>query len=268
MMNTSIKITPIIENRSKHDNLLSEHGLGLLIECGKQRILFDTGASDLIVKNAMNLNINLADIDYAILSHGHYDHTGGLEYIKNKKVYVHPDIFIPKYEKINDQYVYDGIPYSKEHYEKENNLEFIEIRRSLKLTENINLHVGFTKPQPNVFYLKTDHNYTPDLFTDEVALSINTSKGLVIVTGCAHSGIINIIEKIIADNKATNIYALLGGFHLSDLTQKELEPIAEKINHYHINMIGISHCTGNKLAKYLKGSQIFDFNIGDHFICY
>ena len=265
-VNSPIKITTIVENQSKHGNLLSEHGLSLLIECDNKCILFDTGASDLIVKNAMSLAVNPADIDYIILSHGHYDHTGGLKYMENKKVYVHPDIFIPKYKKINSQYKYIGLPHAREYYEKENNIEFVEVQQSTKLTENVELHVDFKKQVVGDFYLRTNNNYIHNVFTDELALSINTNNGLVIVTGCAHSGIINIIEKVIEDNGTRTIYALLGGFHLVNLSQKEVKIIAEKINHYHIKKIGISHCTGDKLAKYLNESHVFNYNVGDCFI--
>lgn len=265
-MNSPIKITSIVENRTKHGNLLFEHGLSLLIEDNSNRVFFDTGASDLIVKNAMSLAVNLVDIDYIILSHGHYDHTGGLKYMGNKKVYVHPDIFIPKYKKTNNQYKYIGLSCAREYYEKENNIEFVEVHQSTKLTENVRLHANFKKQVVGDFYLRITNGYIPDVFTDELVLSINTKNGLVIVTGCAHSGIINIIEKVIEDTGTRTIYALLGGFHLVDLHQEEVKLIAEKINHYHINKIGISHCTGNKLAKYLSESQVFDFNVGDCFV--
>ena len=220
---------------------------------------------DLVAKNATNLAINLTDIDYVVLSHGHYDHTGGLEYLDNKKVYACPDIFIPKYIRTNDQYKYVGIPYSREYYEKENKIEFIDVQSSMKLTERISLHVNFKKQEPNDFYLKIDNNYTSDVFNDELVLSLNTNNGLIIVSGCSHSGIINIIEKVIGDDRTKNIYAFLGGFHLANLSQEKVKIIAEKISHYHINMIGISHCTGNKLAGYLNGSRVFDFNVGDCF---
>ncbi len=265
-MSASIKITAIVEDQSKHGNLLAEHGLSFLIECDDKRILFDSGASDLVVKNAMSLGIDLDNIDYVMLSHGHYDHTGGLEYIKSKPVYVHPDIFIPKYKKINNQYEYIGISHRKEHYEKENKIEFTEVRRSVYLTSNMMIHVNFKKRDLTNFYLKTNHSYVHDVFTDELALSINTNNGLVIISGCSHSGIVNIIEKVIEDRKTNNIYALLGGFHLANQTEEEVKRIAEKINHYHISMIGISHCTGDKLANYLNESRVFNFNAGDSFI--
>jgi len=212
----------------------------------------------------MNLAINLTDIDYVVLSHEHYDHTGGLEYLDNKKVYACPDIFIPKYTKTNDQYKYVGIPYSSEYYEKENKIEFIDVQSSMNLTERIGSHINFKKQEPNGFYLKIDNNYTGDIFSDELVLSLNTNNGLVIVSGCAHSGIINIIEKPIGDNRTKNIYAFLDGFHLANLSQEKVKTIAEKISHHHINIIVISHCTGNKLASYLNGSNVFNFNVGDY----
>lgn len=265
-MSFDVKITPLVENQSKFDNLLSEHGLSLLIECGGKRILFDTGASDLVLNNAKKISIDLNDIDCVVLSHGHYDHTGGLQYINNKKVYVHPDIFIPKYEAINGQYEYDGLPNNKEHYEAVNNLEFIQVKQGAELTKNINLHMNFAKQATKDFYLQTNAGYVPDVFTDELVLSINTDNGLIIISGCAHSGIVNIIDKVIQDTGNNQIYAILGGFHLYDLTHEEVQRVASTMDNYNIKHIGISHCTGDKLSKYLSKSNIFDFNIGDDFI--
>jgi 7,8-dihydropterin-6-yl-methyl-4-(beta-D-ribofuranosyl)aminobenzene 5'-phosphate synthase len=266
MTNTPLKITVIVENKSNNKNLSPEHGLSLLIEYDNNHLLFDTGASNLITRNAANLNIDINNIDYIVLSHGHNDHVGGLASITNKKVYAHPDIFIPKYKKRNDQYIYDGgFTYSKEYYEKKNSIEFVWVNNELQLTENIKIHTGFKKEKHNDFYLKVNDNYLPDYFNDELALSIETTNGIIIVTGCAHSGIINIIDKIISDDKNKNIYAILGGFHLGNATSEKIESIAKIINNYNVNMIGISHCTGNKLAKYLKNSKVFNFNTGDIF---
>ena len=262
-----MQATVLVENNSNCDDLLTEHGVSFLIEADGKKVIFDVGATDLFLKNAKNLSMDLSGVDQVILSHGHYDHIGGLEYIKNKKVYVHPDIFIPKYHMNNDLYEYSGFSQSKGHYKSINGLEFIEIRKTLSLTSNIKLHVDFKKPAPNDFYLKVDEEYVPDLFVDELVLSVNTPSGLVIVTGCAHSGIINIIDKVISDSGSEDIYALLGGFHLYDLDQEETKNIAKEISQYNISKIGISHCTGDNLAQYLPGSEVFDFNVGSQFIC-
>ncbi|MBU0744257.1 MAG: MBL fold metallo-hydrolase [Gammaproteobacteria bacterium] len=258
-----MKITALVENNSKHKDLLAEHGISFLIEADNKKILFDTGATDTLLKNAKQLGVDLTAIDCIALSHGHYDHVGGLEYMSDKIVYVHPDIFIPKYDKEDGKYEYAGFPHEKNHYEEKNRIEFIEINDSLQLTENIKLHVDFKKPPVTSFCLKVDDDYMPDLFFDELALSIDTPLGLVVITGCAHSGIINFIDKVIEDNKKTNIYALLGGFHLAGLNDEETKAIADQINLYKINKVGISHCTGNKLAQYLVGSEVFAFNGGD-----
>ena len=129
------------------------------------------------------------------------------------------------------------------------------------------LHANFKKQATNKFYIKINNDYNPDLFTDELALSINTKNGLVIVTGCSHSGILNILEKIAKDTNAENMYALLGGLHLASTGEEEVKQIAEKIKQYNVHSLAISHCTGNKLAKYLAKTQVFDFNVGDCFSC-
>lgn len=266
-MSFSVKITPIVENQSKLSNLLPEHGLSLLIECDGKRILFDTGAGDLVLSNAKELSIDLGAVDCIVLSHGHYDHTNGLQYMNNKKVYAHPDVFVPKYETINGRYEYVGFSHSKEHYETANNLEFIQVEQGIKLTENINLHTNFKKQEIKDFYLQTNTGYIQDAFNDELVLSINTDDGLVIISGCAHSGIVNIFDKVMADSGNKSIYAVFGGFHLYDLDHEEIKLAADAINNYNINTIGISHCTGDKLMKYLDNPKVFNFNIGDSFVC-
>lgn len=258
-----MKITALVENNTKRDDLLVEHGVSFLIEAGNKKILFDVGSTDKFLKNAEGLSISLDDIDCVALSHGHYDHVGGLEYLQNKTVYVHPDIFIPKYDLENGECEFAGFPRAREYYQN----DFIEIKETLALYPNIKLHVDFKKPEISSFRLKVKNDYVPDLFTDELALSVNTPQGLVIVTGCAHSGIINIIEKVLADSDNKNIYALLGGFHLASLSQEATEEIAKKIENYNIKKIGISHCTGDKLAGCLTKAEVFDFNTGDLFGC-
>ena len=266
-MDSFLKITPLVENKSKNKNLLSEHGLSLLIEYDNQCILFDTGASDCLIKNVANLDVDLEVIDSVVLSHGHCDHVGGLEYLSNKKVYIQPTIFAPKYTKEDVQYEYSGFPHKKEYYEKNNRLMFVDVPTNLQLTKNIKLHVGFNNEKVNdLFFLENDGSEY-DYFADELVLSINTNDGLVIVTGCAHSGVINILDKVLSESDTKNIYALLGGFHLGELDQEEVKQIAEKIDSYHINKLGVSHCTGGKLAKYIKNSRVFDFNVGDQFVC-
>lgn len=264
-----LKITVLSENQTKNPELKSEHGFSLYVETDNKNFIFDTGASGNFIENAGKLEVDLEKINSVILSHGHYDHTGGLSHFKNKVVYAHPDLFIPKYKKTDNLlFEYIGNEYVRCFYEHNNKLEIRNVTESIELFADINLVCGFKKAaSENYFYVKPpcENLYIKDSFNDELVLTINTANGLVIITGCAHSGIINIIEKCLQITGQSKIFALLGGFHLSKIEEKEVKEIAGKIDAYHIENIGISHCTGDVLAKYLTFGKVFNFNTGDEF---
>ena len=199
-----MKIRCLIENKET-PFLLYEHGLSLLIELNNKKILFDTGKTNSFLSNAKKLNINLNDIDYVILSHAHYDHTGGvIDYIKEsnytKNIYVGYGFKDNKYSLENNEFIYKGIPFKLNEL---NNL--VTVNKELVIDENIALYSDFKENNNfekigDKFYI-LDKEYKRDLFIDEQVLTINTDKGLILIVGCSHAGICNIIDEII---KRTN----------------------------------------------------------------
>ncbi|MDD5456273.1 MAG: MBL fold metallo-hydrolase [Candidatus Margulisbacteria bacterium] len=265
MINNLI-ITVLCENNSQRSDLEAEHGFSLFIEADNKKYLFDTGASDKYLKNAKTLGIDITNINKVILSHSHYDHTGGLELLDDKTVFVHQHFFNKKYKKINDRHEYIGIKLDETEYELGNRIKFLKLCTFFVLDDSTRLVCDFSKQNnQNDFYIKINDRFQPDYFNDEIIVTFNTKKGLVILTGCSHSGIINIINKAIEINKTDKIYTLLGGLHLSKLSEGENKSIAGKLNRYKIANIGISHCTGDKLLKYLSPGTAFNFNTGDKF---
>jgi len=261
-----LKIYNLCDNESSNKHFFNEHGLSFFIEADNKRILFDTGQSDIFLRNAEILHLNLDHIDNIVLSHSHYDHTGGLKYIYNKDVIIHKHFFKPKYKVKDHMYKYIGINYQKEIYEKENNLKFIEFNGTFDISNNITAIGNFKSEfKEDYFFIKQRKDYLKDSFKDEIILIIKTIYGLVIITGCAHSGIINIINKALKLTNDKIIFGLLGGFHLSKLSNEENEQIASLINSYNIENIGISHCTGCEITKYLNYGNIFKFNSGSVF---
>ena len=263
-MITKLKITVLSENIAHIAGLAAEHGLSLLIEANSKKILFDTGASDIFLKNAALLN-DISSVKDIVLSHGHYDHTGGLKYLKDKTVHCHTDVFIPKYKSTNTiDYAYIGNDYIRCFYEHNNNLHFEFCTTSRELFPGFWLITDFNKDIQERYFYKSMRlpEYVPDDFSDELALAIQTNVGLVIITGCAHSGITNIIDKCLSVTGEKKIHMLLGGFHTSKKTSKELMAVAIGLNAYAIENIGISHCTGDILEKYLAGA-VLGFHVGD-----
>lgn len=245
-----MKITVLVENNSRIDNyLLAEPALSLLIEHKDNRILFDTGYSDVFLQNAKTLNIDLNNITDIVISHGHNDHTGGLSFLKSSnssiKLTAHPNIFDKKVEKNGVPY---GCPVSKEKLKAQFQLNLT--KQPCYITEDL------------LFLGEIENNTSGDI--DDSALVYITQKGLFIITGCSHSGIINIInyaKKITGINK---IYGILGGFHLNDKTDSEIEIISDFFKQEGVEYLAPCHCCDLKSKITLaKCNKIVEICVGD-----
>jgi 7,8-dihydropterin-6-yl-methyl-4-(beta-D-ribofuranosyl)aminobenzene 5'-phosphate synthase len=258
-----IRIVDLCDNKSLSPDFAAEHGLSYYIEAYGKKILFDTGQSDVFLRNAKKLNIDLSALDLVVLSHGHYDHVGGLARLTAKNVYCHRQIFVPKYKVEENSYKDIGFPCAEADYRANQGHNFCFFSGTRELAKNIYLISDFQKIFNKIyFFVKKDGKYLFDTFEDETALVIVTSKGLVVITGCAHSGVLNIIEKAQRELKQKKIYALLGGFHLSKADNTELIKTAARLNEQEIKKIGIGHCTGDKFINYLSRGNAFDFKAG------
>ena len=259
-----LKITTLVENTVKDRSLLGEHGLSFHIQADNKSIIFDTGQGMSLHHNASLLNINLNDISSIVLSHGHYDHTGGLKRLIDRDIpgsipgkmpltiRAHQGVFMEKYKKSNNHYKEIGMPASIKDSLHSSikiilNKEPVEIEKNIYLTGEI----PEVKKNDGFYTLNNQNEYIPDSFRDEQALFIKTPKGLVVILGCAHTGIINTLEHIksLTDD---NIYAVLGGTHLLNAREQELIETVEKIKELNINTIGLCHCTGIDSYAYLK----------------
>ena len=221
-----------------------------LIKTNNCKILFDTGYSDLFLKNAKLLNENLSDIDYLVLSHGHDDHTRGLKYLLRENfsskinLVAHSDIFYPKKEN-NDFNI--GIGYSKT--ELENQFNFYLSSKPIQLTKNM-VFLGEI-PRINDFegknpigYQIIDGQKQPDLLMDDSALVYAKNNEIIIITGCSHSGIINIIQYAKEATKCSKIKAILGGFHLANEDIELINKTVSYLEKENIQKIYPCHCTG------------------------
>lgn len=259
----SLKITTLIENNSDENNiLLSEHGLSLYIEIDEIKILFDTGQSGDFIKNAEKLKIDLNNLDYVILSHGHYDHSGGfrklVENTKNSfKLIVGNGFFNEKYKLLGrNKYKFNGNSFDEE-FINENNISTKYINKdSFEITEDVILFSNFERNNEfeilnKKFYIKQNDKYMIDDFCDEIALAIKTEKGLVVILGCSHVGVVNILKTII---KRTGmiIYGIVGGSHLIEADELRLNNTINFLKEKDIQVLRLSHCTGENAIRELK----------------
>ncbi len=217
-----------------------EHGLSFLIEADGKKILFDTGASDLYRKNAGRLRIDLKEVDLVVLSHGHFDHGDGLAHIRDKPLLCHPGCFRKRYRKSG--YGSLGLELSREELEERLTIETTVHPRQL----TPNLWFLGEIPRRNDFeakrtkYLLEDGK--EDFITDDSALACLTGSGMVVISGCAHSGICNIISHARRVTGADRVEAVAGGFHLSKLDQRTHRTIA-CMKEMDIKRVMPSHCT-------------------------
>jgi len=259
-MNPDIRITTLVENTASGAELLAEHGLSFWIEYGDKRILFDTGQSDILIKNAKVLGIDLAGTDAVILSHGHYDHTGGLAAVLDiatkAKIHLHPVAVEPKFSKKASGAKSIGMPDSALKAIKNREVIWTEtptqIFPGMKVTGQVPRRNDF-EDVGGAFFL--DENYQkPDELLDDQTLFIETPKGLVVVFGCAHAGVVNILHYIADLTEKKQFYAALGGMHLLRASKERIEQTENVFRDYNLQKIGPAHCTGNKAVEKFKSA--------------
>jgi 7,8-dihydropterin-6-yl-methyl-4-(beta-D-ribofuranosyl)aminobenzene 5'-phosphate synthase len=254
------RITILCENLVGRLVGAGEHGFSAFIETDQGNYLFDTGGGRSIVANSLTLNKDLKSIRKIFLSHGHYDHTGGLSEVLKLKgkvdVHAHPHVFLDRIAVIKEEdreiERFIGIRYKKRYLESLGanfvfNTDFLEVEKGLCLTGEVPRQTTFEKPDPRLFS-ETDGKTTHDLFLDDQSLILDTDKGMVLILGCAHSGMINIINHVIHKTGKEAFHAILGGTHLDFLTPEQLEESIKSLKELKIEKIGVSHCTGMRAA--------------------
>jgi 7,8-dihydropterin-6-yl-methyl-4-(beta-D-ribofuranosyl)aminobenzene 5'-phosphate synthase len=268
-----IKITTLSENTAGPGGL-AEWGLSMLVEADGQKILFDTGGGIAAVHNAELMKIDLAAVDRMVLSHGHYDHTGGLlEVLRRagrKEIIAHPDVWARKYGSLdNSPKRYVGIPFVREALEVMG-ATFHLSRKPVRLSE----HVMTTGEIPMVtdyeivekyLCVKEGDELRQDPLNDDLAMIIDTEYGLVVILGCAHHGIVNTLKQASKVAGKELIYAAIGGTHLVHASKERLKKTAAALKEMGVQYLGVSHCTGFNASAYLArefGDRFFLNNSG------
>jgi len=271
-----LNITTLSENTAGVANLLAEWGLSILVETDEAIVLFDTGRSFTAGYNADLTGVDLAKVDRIVLSHGHFDHTGGLEQVLRKmrkevEIIAHPDVWAAKHvRRRGDDKRYSGIPFQRQHLESFGarfNLtaEPVKITKNIMTTGEIPVVTEFEEIEPNRFFIKEGSDYKADSFTDDQALIVNTELGLIVVLGCGHRGLINTLYYAQQLTGIKQIHMVLGGCHLIGTSQERIWLTIASLRELGVERIGISHCTGMAAAAIMAhefGDSFFFNNTG------
>jgi len=272
MGNRQTRLTILVDNVPGDNELSVEHGFSCCIGRGSSRIVFDTGQTGLVVQNAGRLGEDLRSAESIVLSHGHYDHTGGLPCLFAEKVgvnlYAHPEAFCPKYVRDKDGKVrFIGIPVTIS--EVRNHIGIVwtlgptEIAEGIHVTGPIPRTTNFEDTGGDFFADETCRR--PDLLLDDQALFWESRNGLVVLLGCAHAGVVNTLNYVCRLMNNKRVHAVLGGMHLGSASRSRLEATVESFRELDIKVIGSTHCTGSEVMAYLRDQmpdRYHDFRTG------
>ncbi|GAB4368108.1 MAG: MBL fold metallo-hydrolase [Calditrichia bacterium] len=275
-MLTQLKLTVLSENRVVNPRLIAEQGLSILVETPGGNILFDTGQMYALIHNAQQLQTDLSKLQAVVLSHGHYDMTGGLPHLLKLvhplKVVCHPNLFNKKYKIINGERVDIGVPWEKAEMEEIGAIFILKTH-----PWEVIPHVWISGEIPRLTdyeYIEESYqervleSYIHDELHDDMALIIKTVKGLVVLMGCGHSGTINTLKHAMRITGESRIHAVVGGMHLHRAPDEKIEKVVEHLIPLNPDYLIPLHCCGfrtiNKLYNLFK-KRVLLFNVGDTF---
>ena len=272
------RVTIICENTVTIRGGLGEHGFAAYVETERGNYLFDTGRGEALIPNLLKFDKDPLAIQKIMLSHGHHDHTGGLasilELLGGVDILAHPDIFSSRYRvsQVDGKEVrrYVGLKFQRAYLEGlggrfilEKN--FREVTREMYLSGEVPRRTPFEKGEGRLF-AERQGGLIPDPFLDDQALIIESEKGLVLLLGCAHSGMINTLEHVIEKTGKDRVHAIVGGTHLDLASPQQVEETVTVLKKFQVERIGVSHCTGLRAASRLYtefGERFFFGQVGE-----
>ena len=221
-------------------NTAAEHGLSYFIEHDGTKILFDTGQSDLFLRNASLMGIDPEERDLIILSHGHFDHGNGLRHLSGGRLVCHPGCFVKRYRTVDHTYI--GLKNSHDEIVEKFNL--ITSKAPYRVSDSI-LFLGEIPRITDFESQQTSFSFedgTPDFVADDSAVALQTDKGLFVITGCGHAGVVNTLEHAKKSTGEQRIFGIMGGFHLKKRDRQTIETI-QYLKKNKVEHVIPSHCT-------------------------
>lgn len=253
----TLELTVLVENQPAGRGLLGEHGIAFHLNADGRSILFDTGQGLTLTHNADHLGLDLSTLEAIVLSHGHYDHTGGLPAVLQRTgsvdIYLHPQAVQPKFNR-------DG----KDIGAPSEALTALSKAKTLHMVEKPceilpGLYATGPIPRRNAFedtggpFYCDAHKHTEDLIPDDQALYARLPEGIVVILGCCHAGVVNTLEYISELTDGAPVHALVGGTHLLRADAERLAHTAGLLDTLGVKVLAPNHCTGLNAQCYLRG---------------
>jgi len=252
---------------------IGEHGFSVFMETASGNYLFDTGMGKTVIHNALFYKKDLTTINKIVLSHAHHDHTGGLpevlRAVRHKPIdtFAHPELFAYRYRKEGGKEAYGGIPFARGYLEKMGarfvfNKTYTPIEAGTFLTGEVPRHTVFEGGDMGDRFMIRDNRLVPDDIPDDQSMVVHTDRGLLIVLGCAHAGIINILTHVVKMSGVDRIFAVVGGTHIGFSGEVQLRESINALKAFDIQHLIPSHCTGFEAIVRIKQElgPIFGFS--------
>ena len=275
----------VVNNYCRGDAVRAEHGLSMLLKGepetgetgGVRRIMFDTGQSwDVLSHNAGILGMDFSNIDTLVLSHGHYDHTGGLRGVlehaaEDMILYAHPEAFLTKYSEKNGKRLISP-PINKDEV-KSFPIQFVEeslpleIAPRMRMTGQIPRHHQFEEEAHKFLYVERDGQYLTDEVLDDQSIIIDGEDGgFYLICGCCHSGLLNTLEYAMKITGERRVLGIVGGLHMIGASDERLRLTVERLREYDPGFIAPLHCAGARETAVLYrelGEKVRFLGVGD-----